>query len=304
MLQREQMTRTVLIALACCAVSAGAAAQDAAKGASLLAEARKAIGGEDRLQAVKTLDVRGDFRRAAGQTSIDGQLQIRIERPDKLRRDEDLSPPGGGPAIIRTEVLNGSTVWNENSGGNMFVFGRGGREGGGGRGGAGGGRANIDPAQLEDAQRRARQIELTRYLLVWLLTTDGPATWVATAESPDGKADVLEIAPGSGPAMRLFLDQATHMPLMITWQGVAPQLVLAGRRGGRGGRGDGTEPGPPPRQDAPPATLQITLGDYKAVNGIRLPHLITRGVNDMTTEEWTIDSYRINSSFRSDVFTQ
>ena len=51
---------------------------------------------------------------------------------------------------------------------------------------------------------------------------------------------------------------------------------------------------PPPRQAAPPATLQMTLGDYKTVNGIKLPHLITRGVNDMTIEEWTIDSYRIN----------
>lgn len=292
----------LLSALVGFGLSTGVAAQDAAKGTTLLAEARKALGGDDRLRAVKTLDVRGDFKRIAGQTNIEGELQVRIELPDKLRRDEDLSPPGGGPAIIRTEVLNGTTVWDENSGGGLFV--RLGRGGDGGRGSGGGRAATLDPAQIEEAQRRARQTELARFLLAWLLVADGPVAWVATAEAPEGRADVLEITRSSGPAVRLFLDQASHMPLMLTWEGPAPQMMIAGRRGGRGGRGgDGTAPAPP-RQGGPPATLQVTLGEYKTVNGIRLPHLMTRGVNDMTIEEWTIDSYRINSSFRADVFTK
>jgi hypothetical protein len=174
----------------------------------------------------------------------------------------------------------------------------------------GAGRAAVDPAQLEQAQRRARQTELSRLMLAWLLNVDGSAAWIATAESPEGKADVIEITPAEGPAMRLFLDQATHMPLMITWQGPAPQLAVAGRgRGGRGGqRAGGSEPAVPagagrgaPREQA---TLQMTLGNYKTVNGVKLPHLITRGVNDMTIEEWTIDSYRLNPSFKADVFTK
>jgi hypothetical protein len=298
----QEMTRLFVIGLVCCGLSDHATAQDAAKGAALLADARRAIGGEDRLAGVKTLDVRGDFKRVAGQTTIQGELQVRIERPDKLRRDEDLSPPGGGPAIIRTEVLNGTTVWDENSGGRAFLVrqGRGGDAGRGARGNA----PNIDPAQLEDLQRRARQAELARFLLIWLLAADGPVNWVATAEAPDGKADVLDITPASGPMVRLFLDQTTHLPLMVTWQGTPPQMVFAGRRGGRDGGGDGAGAAPPPRQGAQPATLQLTLGEYKTVGGIKLPHLITRGVSDMTIEEWTIDSYRINQSFRSGVFAK
>ena len=311
--------RTVLCAAAIAGVASTVAAQDASKGAALLADARRALGGEEKLRAIKTLDVRGDFKRAAGQTTLEGELQIRLELPDKLRRDEDLSLPGGGPAIIRTEVLNGPTVWEDISGGGgAFVarFGRGDRGGGGGGaragGGAGGGRAAIDPAQLEEAQRRARRIELSRFMLAWLLNVDGQASWVATAESPDGKADVIEITPATGPVTRLFLDEATHMPLMITWQGAAPQLIARGR-GGRGGgqRAEGAARGDagPPRGDGPPpqreqATLQMTLGNYKTVNGVKLPHLMTRGVNDMTIEEWTIDSYRLNPSFKADVFTQ
>jgi hypothetical protein len=304
----------VLCAAAIAGISATVAAQDASKGAALLADARRALGGEEKLRTIKTLDVRGNFKRAAGQTTLEGELQVRLELPDKLRRDEDLSLPGGGPAIIRTEVLNGSAVWEDISGGGgAFVarFGRGDRGGGGGGARAGDGRAAIDPAQLEEAQRRARRIELSRLMLAWLLNVDGQAAWVATAEAPDGKADVIEITPASGPVTRLFLDQATHMPLMITWQGVAPQLIARGR-GGRGGdqraegaaRGDAGSrgDGPPPQREQ--ATLQMTLGNYKTVNGVRLPHLMTRGVNDMTIEEWTIDSYRINPSFKADVFTQ
>jgi hypothetical protein len=284
------------------AESAGLQAQDAAKGAALLAEARQAIGGEERLRAVKTLDVRGEFTRIAGQTTIEGELQIRLELPDKLRRDEDLSPPGGGPAIIRTEVLNGTAVWEESSGRGGFFMGRFG--GARGAGGADAGRgAAADPAQVEAAQRRAWQAELTRFLLVWLLVADGQVAWVGTAEAPDGRADVLEITPRAAPVMRLFLDQTSHLPLMITWQGAAPQLVIAGRRGGR--RGDaGPPPAGAPPGGGPPATLQMTLAEYKTVNGIRLPHFITRGANDMTTEEWTVDSYRLNPTFRGDVFTK
>ncbi len=287
------------VVLLSCAASPGLHAQDLAKGAALLAEARQALGGDARIAAVTALDVRGDFKRLAGQTTIEGELQIRIERPDKWRRDEDLSPPGGGPAIIRTEALNGSTVWEESSGrGGFFLGGFGG--GRGVRGGPdAGGRAPVDPAQIEEAQRRAWQAELARFLLVWLLVADGPVAWVGTAEAPDGRADVLEITPRTGPVTRLFLDQTSHLPLMITWQGAAQQFVVAGRRGGRGDAGL-----PPPARGGQPATLQITLADYKTINGIRLPHRITRGANDMTTEEWTIDSYRINPNFRGDVFTK
>jgi hypothetical protein len=46
------------------------------------------------------------------------------------------------------------------------------------------------------------------------------------------------------------------------------------------------------------------LSDYKVVNGLKLPHLITRGTNGETSEEWAIKSYRINPTFKGNTFTK
>jgi hypothetical protein len=62
-------------AVLCAALAAGPsvrleaqATEDPQKGASLMAEARKAIGGEDKLRAVKTLQSKGVFKRTQATT--------------------------------------------------------------------------------------------------------------------------------------------------------------------------------------------------------------------------------------------
>ncbi|MGE0445141.1 MAG: hypothetical protein AB7P99_07920 [Vicinamibacterales bacterium] len=320
----------------------GVIAGDPAKAAELLTQARSALGGDEKLRAVRTLELRGDFRRSAGNNQIEGELELFIEAPDKMKRVEDTSQPGGGPASVSTQVLNGSTVWDENTGGLAGGFGGGGLGGGGfrggGRGGFGGGgfrrggdgggdggaapqpgaqqgqgRGNVDPQVLRDAQRRQRQAELSRLLIAWLLTSDAPATWIGTAESPEGTADVVEFRPADGTAAtRLFLDAASHMPLMITWQAAAAGRGRGGRRGGgQGGAQGGVQPGgqgdgqaAAPAQPAQPVTQRMTLADYKETGGIKLPHTITRGIGGQTTEEWSIDRYRVNQTFRPDTFEQ
>ena len=127
---------------------------------------------------------------------------------------------------------------------------------------------------------------------MWLLRTEVPVTWIGIAESPDGKADVLE-ARFAGEPTRLFLDATSHVPLMMTWQAVA------GRVGGRGGRRGAPPDGPPQ-----PMMLEMTFADHRVVNGIRLPHVVTRGMNGQTIERWTIRNYRVNPSFNADTFTR
>jgi len=343
------------------ATQLGDAAKDTEKGAAILAEARKALGGEDRIKALQRLELKGTVRRGAPQQNInlEGDLEILIELPNKFRRNESLSIGGGGQAVDLIQAMNGTEVWDEtkfaaNLGGGGDGGDGGDRGGGGGfRGFPGGGRQGqgqqqgnlppgVDPAQLQQrlqqAQLRTRQTEVARVLLALLATADTPVAWIGTAKAPEGTADVLEITTVDNTQTRIFIESNTHMPLMMSWVGFPqdPIAQLVGQRGGgrgRGGRGgnfqggnfqgnqQGGQQGRQGQQGQgqqgqqgqavgrggrgnEPATLQMFLSDYRTVNGIKLPHLVTRGANGEITEEWIVKNYRINPNFRANTFTQ
>src|SRR5688572_22364396 len=340
--------RTVSVFLFAAAVAvsvyAGQAQDPVARGASILADARKALGGDDKLAAIKTVQARGTVRRGAGEINLEGDLDLSIELPGKYLRKESIILGGGGQGLDRVEGLNGTEAWEEIKFGGGVNFGDGGDggdggfRGGGNRGGgqpggqarAGGAAAQpaVDPEVAKQQMLIARQTEVTRVLLAMLLTTSQPVKWIGTAVTPQATAEVLEIQTADGTPTRMMIDSKTSMPLMLQWTGVAqdPLAALAGRagfgrRGGRGGRGgfqggfpgggQGRQAAPPPaaqptRADAlsQPTALQMFLSDYKTVNGIKLPHLMVRGAGDQITEEWIVKSYRINPNFNPETFSK
>ena len=288
---------------------------------SILSDARKALGGEDKLAAIKTLEIKGIARRGATDVNLEGDLTISVEMPTKYLRKESIIL--GNAAIDIVEGLNGAQAWQEQKfSGNMNFGddgGGGGNRGGGNRGGGfpnqqqqQANAAPADPAAKaaeEQAQLVARQTEVARVLLAILMTTDRPVRYVGQATSPQATAEVLEMDVPDGNPVRILIDTKTYMPLMLTWTGVAqdPIAQLAGRIGfrgrGRGNRGGffGGNRGNQPQQTAKvvsadelskPTTLRMYLSEYKVVNGIKLPHLITRGSGDQVTEEWEVKSYK------------
>ncbi len=267
-----------------------------ARAAAVLADARKALGGEEKLRAVKTLQASGDLRRSMGEMQMEGELELLLESPDKLRRNETIGVPGGA-TMVRTEVLNGIEVWDDNSqrggmGGHrmMIMRGPGGRE--------------MDEGQVKEMQRRVRRMDLSRFLLAWLLTTDAAVTYAGVAEAPDGKADVIEAKSAEGPAIRLFVDQQTDMPLMLSWQGPQPRIMI--RRGPGGPPPNPEQLAREPAAQGPPpqTTFEMRFEDYRKVDGILLPHLITRSMNGQPSEEWTVKSYKVNPAFRGNTFSK
>ena len=56
------------------------AAQD--RVATVIAAARKAMGGDDKIAGVKTLTAEGPFRRSMGQRDMEGTVTVTIARPD------------------------------------------------------------------------------------------------------------------------------------------------------------------------------------------------------------------------------
>ena len=305
-------------------VHAGQTQDAEAKAASILAEARKAIGGDDKLAAIKTLEIKGTARRGASDVNLEGDMTIVMELPGKYLRKESMILGSAGIDIV--EGLNGTEAWEEQKfSGNMNF----GDDGGGGNRGGGFRGAGTPAAQsaaaadaaAKQAQLAARQTEVARVILALLLTTNQPVKWTGTAVSPQATAEVLEMTAPDGQPVRILIDSKSYLPLMLTWTGIAqdPIAALAARAGfrgrGRGGRGGfggfGGRQGQQQPQGAKvvsadelakPTALRMFLQDYKTVNGIKLPHVVVRGAGDQITEEWEIKSYKINPTLKADTF--
>jgi hypothetical protein len=274
-----------------------AGADGDAKTAALLKQARAALGGESKLAKVQGLSATGTLARELGDRQVTGELTIDLQLPDKMVRTDSMSPMGDATIVILNGI-NGETLLRNsktlNAGPGMMI------------------RMPPSPAAGSDAETqalRAARAELARFTVAFLLTSpvslpvefsDG-----GEAESPDGKADVVNVkGPGSF-AARLFFDKASHRPLMLSYQGVAPRMVVQTMRGGppaaAAGSAHGAEGAVPPTPQA--VDIQMFLDDYRAEDGVMLPHKISRSVDGKTTEEWTFKTIKVNPAFKADAFS-
>ena len=125
-------------------------------------------------------------------------------------------------------------------------------------------------------------------------------THAGQAESNDGTADVLDVK-GENFTARLFVDSKTHLPLMLTY--MAPQPMRAFTR-----RPDDTPETIRKRFEEerakPPQMVENTVffSDHKKVNGVMLPHRLTRSVDGKTTEEIEIKNYKANPTLDPQMF--
>ena len=223
----------------------------------ILASARKALGG-DKLTTLKALSAEGPFRRSMGQRDMEGTITLLLVRPDKFRRSEEMTMGGmvNGPTIERISAFNGTEAWEDvhnngamggPGGGGFRMEIRQGPDGAGGPGGPGGpgGRSGspLTPEQIAEQRVRRAKVELQRWSIALLADTSQPWEDAGIAESSDGKADMLETKDEAGRAVRLFIDQSSHMPLMVQYTEVRPMIMIGGR-GGRGAAGAGTAGAP------------------------------------------------------------
>jgi len=317
--------KRVMCAAAVMALTSALAAQD--KAADVMQKARAALGGA-KFEQVKTLSLEGPFARDMGNRQMSGKLVLTLQLPGNMHRSEDMEMMGG-MSIERLSVLAGDKAWEDmqnrgGMGGGMQIVMRPG----------GPGNQELNAEQIEQARLRRFRTELNRYLLAFLGGAGLQPTYVAVAEAPEGKADVVEVKNEAGQAVRLFIDQNSHTPLMMQYQEVRPRIMMAGPGGpggpgggpGRGMRVDGPAPPPPPggggaapgagqRPDPeeirrrmesmpPPApsTVTLYLGEYKKVDGVMLPHRLTYAVDGKTVEEWTIEKVKVNPSVKADLF--
>lgn len=277
----------------------------------VLQQARTALGGEATLSAVKTLSLEGPFTRAMGPRQMEGTMTLILAPPDRMHRSEETEMPGGA-SMERISALAGDVAWDDvqNRGGmgggmQMMTF-------------RGPGGQPLDEQTMAQARARRMKAELHRLLFSLLVQSDQPPTYAGVAEAAEGKADVLELKDERGQAVRLFIDQQTHLPLMLAHQEIRARMMMGpggrgpGGGGGRGQRGPG-DGGPPPdpetarrrleEQGPPkPSAVSTYFSEYRAEGGVMLPRKVTQSVDGQPVEEWTIEKVKVNPSIKPELF--
>ncbi len=246
---------------------------------TVLAEARAALGGDAKIAAVKSFIANGRTRQIRGENLVPIEFEIQAELPDKYSRHDEIPAQDTGPT---TNGFNGDALVQIPRPVPPPA--------------RAGGPPPPTPEQQQAALRQrviAAKQDFAR-LMLGLFATSSPGypltfTYVGQAEAPQGKAHVLDAKGPANFAARLFINADTHLPIMVSWQqGAAPP-----RRGG-----------PPPQGappgaagGAPPPTVEhrLYVADFRDVDGLKLPFRLRHAVGAETTEETTLDRYRINA---------
>ena len=311
-------------ALAVLAIQGLAAAQGRTAD-QVLSEMRQALGG-DKLAAVKTVSGSGrTLRTNARGTTTENEFELALEWPDKYRLRTVLAAMGN-MSIYRNAGFNGGQLIDEIdrppnlSGGNVVIR----------FAGPGG---ETDPAKMTAEQKaeatRLRVLGNKRdfaRLMLGLFGAPLPAfpvtiSYAGEAEAPDGKADVLDVKGDGDFAARLFVDQATHRPLMLSWMDKEPIVIQAGGPGApvpasggtatfvhgevRGGAMSAEERAKleqdleARRKEAEAnrrtVEFRIYYADYRTEGGLTWPHRLQRSIDGKPSEEMIFDSLKVNA---------
>jgi hypothetical protein len=272
------------------------------KAEQLFAQARAALGGEKNLTKVRGLTASGTYQRTMGNRTLSGDVTIELQLPDKILRTESMNPVGD-MTVVTEQGVNGETLLRSQRAVNAPP----------------GAVIRMPPAPSGDAETQAirnARADFARTAVAFLLASPASMpldyTYGGEAESDDGKADVVDAkGPGSF-ALKIFFDKQSHRPLMLSYRGVAPRVVIQTVRGGgpgQGGRGNantaGTDHAAPAASPAAELVdMTLFVDDYRTVEGVSLPHHFARSIDGKPSEEMTFKTIKLNPSFKPDTFTQ
>jgi hypothetical protein len=290
----QVLTMTVLAA-------GGLVSAQAVDATKILAQAREALGGDKKLAAITSFLAEGRVRKNQGNTQVPSDFEIGSQLPDKYFRRE-LTPATGNETFTG---FNGAVLLVEPPPPG----------------------APAPPpamaAQMQNAQK-ARITNLKQDLARLMLGMFAAApesypltlTYAGQAEAPQGKADMIDVKGEGNFAVKLFINSATHLPIMLSWPVPAPVVIrnpdvpippgavviepvalkpTATPEEKAAAAKDAQDRLAAARAKRPMTEARYYYSNYQdAGGGIKFPFLLRRATGGETTEETTFDKFKIN----------
>jgi hypothetical protein len=302
----------------------GQAAVPDERAATVLADARAALGGETTLAAVRSFTTTGRTQRVQGNNLVPIEFEILVELPDKYLRKDEIPAQESAPTTIG---FNGELLLQIPPPAPPPP-----------RPGMPAPPPGMFENMLTQRALTARQ-DFARLMLGMFATSFDayPLTfkYIGQAEAPQGKAHVLEGTGESDFKIRFFVHMETSLPVMVSWSAPARPASAEATAGRPAAPGrvpapspsvparsakppappakppapSASVPAPPAKPPAPPASVpapsspaqasappehRLYFADYRDVDGIKLPFRLRRGIGINTTEETTFDRFRLN----------
>lgn len=309
----------------------GPTADAKARAQEVLKQARAAIWDETKSKPLKSLSITANVHRPRGSREIVNETTIDILLPDKFLR-VDVYNYGIGAELSSIQAINGTRTWSDlrlssggtpGSGGGVSPPPPGppGNENGRspeqvftGGGGAPDGGMMIQFYQAPEA-------EIDRMMLTWLLIA--PATLSAEfahageTKVGDKTADIIEVTTPGDFKTKLYISRDTHQVLMLSHTVKVPRLNLARGQQGRNqaNRQQMTQEEREKRAkeiqealakateaDMREVEIRWLISDYRNVNGINLPHQITKSVGGQPFDRVEIKNIKVNPALKADKF--
>lgn len=284
--------------------------QAAEKAAQVLAAARAALGGDQKLSAVQTFVATGRTRQVRGDNLVPIEFEIDCALPDKYVRKDEIPAQESGPTstgfngddLIQVPPPPSSPAAPARPGGPP----------------------PPTPQQLRAPRVAAAKQDFARLTLGMFAASFAAYplsfTYAGQAEAPQGKADAIDAKGPANFVLRLFVNSETHLPIMVSWR-LPPTNVIFTVPGQPApasvSPGAVVAEGPaPPSADASKeekdkytkdladarkkamATLveyRLYYGDYRPSDGLQFPFRLRRAIGTDTVEETTFDQFKVNA---------
>lgn len=262
---------------------------EAARAQTVIAQMRKSVFGEIKLENVKGLSLSWKARhQTPNGDQHTGEATCDLLLPNKMFTKNTRVLSGNLGQVITYRLLNGeqSRFDVDTSGSEIPIV----RSGGSSEG--------ADQVKLLQTARREQAFQLIRLALP--PSPDFPLAfaYAGEAQASDGRADMIDVKGPNDFSARLFIDKATSRLLMLTFseRGSGSRLIITSRELSEG-------KAPLPKDvTSQGVELKLRFSDYRLESGVMLPHLVTYESNGRIITEYELKDFKLNPVFAPDHF--